>query len=289
MQLQNVREIGNMTAQNLIQKPISILRSSTISDVIKKILENNISRLIVKDSGKSVGIVTEKDIGFFLFKENTTQSLDEIPLDKIMKPIEYVDATESVKNCAKIMTDKKISSLAVGNEQNLKGIFTKTDLTNYFANNFAGKKKVADFMTHEYISTHYGATLSHVMKKMLENQVSRIVTKNQDNQPVGIISLRDFFRVSLDLGSEGDDVGAYAFSDNMRKGFLSESGFGGTTLARDVMSKELISIKFDQDLASASKIIIENGVNGLYVFDDGDGLDGIISKTDITRALASLD
>ena len=40
---------------------------------------------------------------------------------------------------------------------------------------------------------------------------------------------------------------------------------------------------------SASKIIIENGVNGLYVFDDGDGLDGIISKTDITRALASLD
>ena len=289
MQLQNVREIGNMTAQNLIQKPISILRSSTISDVIKKILENNVSRLIVKDSGKPVGIVTEKDIGFFLFKENTTQSLDEISLDKIMKPIEYVDITESVKNCAKIMTDKKISSLAVGNDQDLKGIFTKTDLTNYFANNFAGKKKVADFMTHEYISTHYGATLYHVMKKMLENQVSRIITKNQDNQPVGIISLRDFFRVSLDLGSEGDDVGAYAFSDNMRKGFLSESGFGGTTLARDVMSKELISIKFDQDLATASKIIIENGVNGLYVFDDGDGLDGIISKTDITRALASLD
>src|SRR3990172_8122384 len=252
MQLQNVREVVDMTIQNLIQKPISILRSSTISDVIKKILENNVSRLIVKDSGKSIGIVTEKDIGFFLFKENTTQSLDEIPLDKIMKPIEYVDVTESVKN-------------------------------------FARKKKVADFMTHEYISTHYSATLSHVMKKMLENQVSRIITKNQDNQPVGIISLRDFFRVSLDLGSEGDDVGAYAFSDNMRKGFLSESGFGGTTLARDVMSKELISIKFDQDLATASKIIIENGVNGLYVFDDGDGLDGIISKTDITRALASLD
>jgi CBS domain-containing protein len=278
-----------MTIEKLIQKPISILRSSTISDVIKKILETNVSRLIVKDSGKFVGIITEKDIGFFLFKENTTHSLDEIPLDKIMKPIVYVDVNESVKNSAKIMTDKKISSLAVGNDQNLKGIFTKTDLTNYYANNFAGKNKVADFMTHEYISTHYSATLSHVMKKMIENKVSRVITKNQNNQPEGIISLRDFFRVSLDLGSEEDDVGAYAFSDNIRKGFLSESGFGGTTLARDIMSKELISIKFDQDLATASKIIIENGVNGLYVFDDGDGLDGIISKTDITRALASSD
>jgi len=277
------------TAQDLIQKPISILKSSTISDVIRKILENNISRLIVKDSGKSVGIITEKDIGIFLFNEKTTLGLDAIPLEKIMKPIEFVESSELVNNCAKIMIDKKISSLALGNENSLEGIFTKTDLTNYFAKNCAGKNKVADFMTHEYISTHYGAPLSKVIKKMLEYKVSRLITLNQENKPVGIISLRDFFRVSLDLGSDEDDIGAFAFADNMRKGFLSETGFGGTTLARDIMSKELISVKFDEDLATASKTIIENKVNGLFVFDDKDGLDGIISKTDITQALASLD
>ncbi len=276
-------------ALDLIQKPISILRSSTISDAIKKILENNISRLIVKDSGKSVGIITEKDIGFFLFNEKTTLGLDSIPLEKIMKQIEYVKGSESVKNCAKIMIDKKISSLSVGDENSLEGIFTKTDLTNYFAKNCMGKNKVADFMTHEYMSTHYGATLSHVIKKMLEYKVSRLITLNQENKPVGIISLRDFFRVSLDLGSDADDDGAYAFADNMRKGFLSDTGFGGTTLARDIMSKELLSIKFDEDLALASKKIVENKINGLFVYDDKDGLDGIISKTDITQALASLD
>ncbi len=277
------------TAQNLIQKPISILRSSTMSDAIKKILENNISRLIVKDSGKSVGIITEKDIGFFLFNEKTTLGLDSIPLEKIMRQIEYVKGSESVNNCAKIMIDKKISSLVVGNENSLEGIFTKTDLTNYFAKKCIGKNKVADFMTHEYMSTHYGATLSHVIKKMLEYKVSRLITLNQENKPIGIISLRDFFRISLDLGSDKDDDGAYAFADNMRKGFLSDTGFGGTTLARDIMSKELLSIKFDEDLAIASKTIIENKVNGLFAYDDKDGLDGIISKTDITQALASLD
>jgi CBS domain-containing protein len=277
------------TAQDLIQKPISILRRSTISDAIKKILENDISRLIVKDSGKSVGIITEKDIGFFLFNEKTTLGLDAIPLEKIMKPIEYVKGSESINNCAKIMIDKKISSLVVGTESSLEGVFTKTDLTNYFAKNCAGKNKVADFMTHEYISTHFGATLSHIIKKMLEHKVSRIITLNQENKPVGIVSLRDFFRVSLDLGSDEDDVGAYTFAANMRKGFLSETGFGGTTLARDIMSKKLLSIKFDEDLATASKMIIENKVNGLFVYDDKDGLDGLISKTDITQALASLD
>ena len=277
------------TAQDLIQKPISILRSSTISDAIKKILEHDISRLIVKDSGKSVGIITEKDIAFFLFHEKTPLGLDAIPLEKIMKQIEYVKGSESVNNCAKIMTDKKISSLVVGDENSLEGIFTKTDLTNYFAKNCIGKNKVADFMTHEYMSTHYGATLSHVIKKMLEYKVSRLITLNQENKPVGIVSLRDFFKISLDLGSDEDDEGAYAFADNMRKGFLSETGFGDTTLVRDVMSKELISIKFDEDLANASKMIIENKVNGLFVYDDKDGLDGIISKTDITQALANLD
>lgn len=276
-------------AQNLIQKPISILQSSTISDAIKKILEYKISRLIVKESGKSVGIITEKDIGFFLFNEKTTSVLNEIPIDKIMKPIEYVKEDESVNNCAKIMIDKKISSLVVGNENSLDGIFTKTDLTDYFAKNCSGKNRVGDFMTHDYMSTHYGATLSHVIKKMLDYKVSRLVTLNQENKPVGIISLRDFFRISLELGVDEDDSGAYAFTDNMRKGFLSETGFGGTTLVRDVMSKELISIKFDADLAVASKKIIDNKVNGLFVYDDKDGLDGIISKTDITQALASLE
>lgn len=278
-----------VTAQNLIQKPISILQSSTISDAIKKILEHNISRLIVKDSGNAVGIITEKDIGFFLFNEKTTLGLDAIPLEKIMKPIEFVNGSESVTKCAKIMTDKKISSLAVGTDNSLEGIFTKTDLVNYFAKNCAGKSKVADFMTHEYVSTHYGATLSKVIKKMLEYKVSRIITLNQQNNPVGVISFRDFFRISLDLGSDEDDVGAFAFADNLRKGFLAETGFGGTTLARDIMSKELLSIKFDEDLAVASQKIIENKVNGLFVYDDKDGLDGIISKTDITQALSSLD
>lgn len=275
-------------AQSLIQKPISILQSSTISDVIKKILEYNISRLLVKNSGKYIGIITEKDIGFFLLKEKSAQSLDRIPLDKIKKPIQYIDGTDSVLHCAKKMVDKKISSLAVGNENNIEGILTKTDLTKYYAENCSGKNKVADFMTHDYISTHYGATLSHVMEKMIKNNVTRIITKNQEDFPVGIISLRDFFRVSLELGSEQDDIGAYAFADNIRKGFLSETGFGGTTLARDVMTKKLLTIRFDDDLVNASKKIIENKVNGLFVYDDKDGLDGIISKTDITNALASL-
>lgn len=273
-------------ATDLIKKPIAIVKDSTISEVIQKLLENKISRLVVREKTNYVGIITEKDVGFFLFDENTKQGLDIIPLEKIMKKIEFVDRTKSVEACAKLMLDKKISSLAIGDSNDLVGLFTKTDLVKAYSKNFVGKHKVVDYMTHEYVSTHSAAPLSKVIKKLLENKISRIIVKNQNEEPTGVVALRDLFRISLELGSEEDDTG-FTLSDKIRQGFLSEQGFGGISLARDVMTDGIISIRFDEDLAKACDLMLENSVSGLAVLDGNGQIAGIITKTDITRALAS--
>ncbi len=220
----------------------------------------------------------------FLFSETTKQGLDDIMISKIMKPIVFIEETLTPKNSAKIMLEKRVSSLAIGTKDNLKGIFTKTDLIKYYLENYSGNNKVVDFMTHEYIFTHTAAPLFKVVRKMLENKISRIIVKDQNEKPIGIISFRDLFRISIELGSEEDDSG-YTISENIRKGFLSEKGFGGITLARDVMSKGIISIKFNEDLKNACKLIIENNISGLVVLDGNNSLTGIISKTDITKAI----
>ncbi len=273
-------------ATDLQKKPIAIVKDSTISEVIQKLLENKISRLVVREKTDYVGIITEKDVGFFLFDENTKQGLDRIPLEKIMRKIEFVDSTESVEHCAKLMLDKKISSLAIGEGGNLAGLFTKTDLVKAYSMNFSGKHKVVDYMTHNYVSTHSAAPLSKVIKKLLENKISRIIVKNQNEEPVGVVALRDLFRISLELGSEEDDTG-FTLSDKIREGFLSEQGFGAISLARDVMTDGIISIRFDEDLAKACDLMLENKVSGLAVLDGNGQIAGIITKTDITRALAS--
>ncbi len=74
-----------MLVSDISKKPISILKKSSISEIIKKLLEYNISRLIVVDGGKPIGIVTEKDVGLFLFSETTHQGLDNIPITKNLK------------------------------------------------------------------------------------------------------------------------------------------------------------------------------------------------------------
>ena len=274
------------TAGDLGKKPIAILKKSTISEVIEKLLETKVSRLLVQESGTPIGIITEKDVGLFLFDESTKQGLDLIPLEKIMKKIAFVDGSELIENCAKKMAENNISSLAVGDGQNVDGIFTKTDLVRYYADNYAGKNKVVDHMTHDYVSTHSAAPLYKVVRKMLENKVSRVFTKNQQNEPVGVISFRNLFRISLELGSEEDDTG-FSLSDQIRRGFLSEDGFGSVSLAKDVMSEGIISIRFDEDLAKACELLLENNVSGLAVLDGNQNLAGVISKTDVTRALAN--
>ena len=51
-----------MSIIDISKKPISIIKNSTISDAIRMLLDTKISRLVVVDNGKHVGIITEKDI-----------------------------------------------------------------------------------------------------------------------------------------------------------------------------------------------------------------------------------
>jgi CBS domain-containing protein len=274
-----------LSINNISKKPISIIKNSTISDAIRMLLNTKISRLVVVDDGKHIGIITEKDIGLFLFSETTRQGLDDISITKIMKPIEFVNQDTTPEDSAKIMIEKGISSLAIGENEEVKSIFTKSDLVSYYAENITDEKKVVDFMTHDYEFTHTAAPLYKVVRKMLEKKVSRLIVKNQNEEAVGIISFRDLFRIAIELGSEEDESG-YGISDQIRKGFLSKEGFGDISLAREVMTEGLITIKFNQNLSDACKLILENNVSGLVVLDGNQSISGIISKTDITKAIA---
>lgn len=273
-----------MSITNICKKPISILKNSTMSDAITKLLENNLSRLIVLEDRKPVGIISEKDIGLFLFSDTTNQGLDNILINKITKPIVFVEESTTPKNAAKMMLELGISSLAIGTYDNVKGIFTKTDLVKHYLENYSENKRVVDFMTYDYIFTHTAAPLFKVVRKILENKISRIFVKDQNEKPVGLISFRDLFRISIELGSEEDDSG-FTISEQIRKGFLSEKGFGSITLARDIMSKGIISIKFNESLKYACDLLLKNNISGLAVLDGNNSMVGIISKTDIIKAI----
>ncbi|EPA05857.1 CBS domain protein [Candidatus Nitrosarchaeum limnium BG20] len=278
-------------ARDYKNTPKTIKYESSLADILKKIIDEKKSRILVTENDKVVGIVTEKDLGFFLLTDKTERKLDEIPLSEIVKKIITVDENTSLAECAEIMLRKSIGSLAVKSNDDVVGIITKTDLVRYFTKTHSGEKIVGEYMSPYYAWQYLDTQLYQVVKKMIDEKISRIILRDHDETPVGIITFRDLFELALKQGKyenvldNTDPVISVIFP---RKGFISETGFGGSIKASDIMSKDIVSVDYDEDLAKAGKLLLEKNINGAGVLSGHGNIIGIISKTDIVKALAFL-
>ena len=276
------------TVKDMMKKPIVIENSSSVSHAMHKFIESKISRfLTTNDGGKIIGIITEKDIGFFLLANDTEKKLDEILISEISHPLIEVSESTPIEDAAHIMLTKNIGSVGVSFSDTV-GIVTKTDLARYYIQNYVGHKRVGDAMTVSYSAMYQDDKLYQILEKMIHDKVSRLIIKDAENNAVGVITFGDVFRISLSVGQERDviDNSDPAISVVFpRKGFLSETGFGGTTSAKDVMSDCITSVDYNDDLVTACTEMIDSNINGCGVLIDGK-LSGIVSKTDVIAVLA---
>ncbi len=276
--------------KEIMKKPITIENTSSFSHAIHKFLDNKISRLLTtNEEGKIIGIITEKDIGLYLLTNNTEKNLDDLPISEISKPLIEVSESTPVEDVAHIMNDKNIGSVGVSYSDTV-GIVTKTDLTKYYYQNYVGHKRVGDAMTVSYSAMYEDDKLYQILEKMIQDKVSRLIIKNKENDAVGIVTFGDVFRLSLSLGRDNDviDNSDPAISVIFpRKGFLSETGFGGATSAKEVMTKKITTVDFNEDLVSACLEMLDNNINGCGVLIEGK-LSGIVSKTDVIKILDML-
>lgn len=273
--------------RTIMKKPITIENDSSLYHAISKMLQENISRLLVKID-TTYGIITEKDIGMFLLNDDSEKNLDQIPVSQIMNRIITVNDAMDVETCIEIMLERGIGSLAVTrNNEGIVGLITKTDIAQYYIEKYTGKHTVGDLMTVSYVSMRSDDNLKDVVSKMIEEKISRIFLKNENNEPEGILTFRDLFNVALEQGNtdvvldNSDDAISVIFS---RKGFLSDSGFGKTIKAKDVMTKTFETVDFTEDIGVACQDMVQNRINGLGVRIN-EKLAGVVSKTDVLKAI----
>lgn len=194
----------------------------------------------------------------------------------------------SPSEAAKTMISKGIGSLGIQSDHSVVGIITKTDLSRYYSKTMEGKK-IGEYMSPFYSFQYQDATLDKIVKKMIDEKISRVILRDHKENPIGIITFRDLFRLSLEQGKHSDVLDnsdatiSIVFS---RRGFLSETGFGATIKIQDVMSKDIVSVNYDDDLAKTSFLLLDKNINGSGVLSGNGRLIGIISKTDIVKALA---
>lgn len=262
--------------------------TDTLQEVQKLMVKNRISRVVVTDVGKKpLGITTQKDIIGFLLADTSKRGVDEIPVKEAMsRNLITVKPTVPISDVAKTMIKKKISSLVVVDDDGkLKGIATKADIGMYLASKGAGIYSVHEFMTPNPVTVRPSQPIFLAVSLMSEQNISRIVVIDKESKPIGIITLADVTMMSSLLKPAKlmrDEKPVFI------RGILFPPKGIRLLTARDFMTADPLSVNKDADLADAARLMTKNAISGLPVIDKAGKLVGIITKSDLTRAVASL-
>ncbi len=117
----------------MTRKPIVCKVPSSVEDVVKLLVKNNITGMpVVDSSGKYVGIITRRDI----FKNH-----EETQTAMVMRSPVPEKESDSLSKAAKDMVSQEKRHLAVVNDDNkVVGILTPQDLLKHAAELFGNKK-----------------------------------------------------------------------------------------------------------------------------------------------------
>ncbi len=101
-----MQQYGQLKARDVSRKAIKLEPNKTLYDARNAMLRYNISRIVVANGSKPLGIITEKDIARFLYSATANKRFNEIRLDEAMNTdLITVDEQTDLHTCAKLMLD----------------------------------------------------------------------------------------------------------------------------------------------------------------------------------------
>ena len=105
----------------------SLVPDDSVFEALEMMADKNVSGLLIVKDEKLVGIFTERDYARKLILKGKF-SKDTKVSDLMTKNVLYVEPKNTIQDCMKLMTDKRIRHLPVLDEGQLIGIVTIGDL-----------------------------------------------------------------------------------------------------------------------------------------------------------------
>ncbi len=123
--------------------------------------------------------------------------MKDIPVIRAKRFGIYSCSTEcSLRDAAKVMTERNISALVVvNNVGSLEGIITRMDLVRacYLHDDWA-ERDVRECMSRDVVTVQLDDALGHVMALLIQKHIHRVVAIRKEGDliiPVGILSAAD--------------------------------------------------------------------------------------------------
>ena len=133
---------------------------------------------------------------------------------------------------------------------------------------------VRDHMTAPALTIQPETRLADALRFMQEHRVRRLPIVNQTGWLVGIVSERDLLYASP--------------SPTTARVLWEMSSQISRTAVQEIMTKRVIVVKPDAQLTEAATQMIDMKIGGLPVVDEHNEVIGIITETDVMRALVDV-
>ena len=125
--------------------------------------------------------------------------------------------------------------------------------------------RISSYMSSPVIAVSLYDSLAHARNLMLKHRVGRLVVVDDDERPVGMLTVSDLVEVlSGRLGSKSLE----------------------SILVKEVYTPELIAIEPTKSVKTAAQLMLRHKIGGLPVITADGSLQGIITRTDLVRAYA---
>lgn len=142
----------------MVRNVITVKRDQTVEDVIRLLMEHNVSGLpVVDDDNRVVGIVSEGDLIYrskqlklpsyftildgYIFLESPKTMEEQIKKmvgyrveDIMTEKVITLEEEDSIEKAASLMTDRKVNRLPVVKDGKLVGIISRRDIIRSYAN-----------------------------------------------------------------------------------------------------------------------------------------------------------
>lgn len=131
--------------------------------------------------------------------------------------------------------------------------------------------RVKDLVTSEVVTVAPGATAKEAFRQMKSLGIRHLVVVAHD-QIVGIVTDRDLRRPKVaDMFRSWEE--AYRISDEFQ--------------VEDIMTSPVFTIAADADVKDAAKLMVQHRIGALPVLGADQRLAGVITESDLLRALIS--
>ena len=109
-----------------------------------------------------------------------------------------VEATDSITVAAQRMNDRRVGAALVLTGERVSGILTERDILRAVATGPVEGTNVAAWMTRDPETVEADETTGQAASVMIHGGFRHLPVVDADGRPVGIISIRDLVRVTMD-------------------------------------------------------------------------------------------